>query len=66
MIYFNDELRNYVYGLFYESLSYFGIFVLGFKELIYFIEFSDVYELLDWMEKIYWKIKQGVRVSYGV
>ena len=57
MIYFNDELRNHVHGLFHESLSHFGILVLGSKESIHFTEFSDTYEPLDRTEKIYRKIK---------
>ncbi|MNP76768.1 Chemotaxis protein methyltransferase Cher2 [compost metagenome] len=57
MIYFNDELRNHVHGLFHESLSHFGILVLGSKESIHFTEFSDAYEPLDRTEKIYRKIK---------
>ncbi|WP_054956885.1 CheR family methyltransferase [Paenibacillus dakarensis] len=57
MIYFNDELRNHVHGLFHESLSHFGILVLGAKESIHFTNFSDSYEALDRTEKIYRKIK---------
>lgn len=57
MIYFNDELRNHVHGLFYESLSRFGVLVLGSKESIHFTDFTDYYEPLDRSEKIYRKIK---------
>lgn len=57
MIYFNDDLRNHVHGLFHESLSHFGILVLGAKESIHFTNFSDSYEALDRVEKIYRKIK---------
>lgn len=57
MIYFNDELRNHVHGLFHESLSHFGILVLGAKESIHFTSYSDSYEPLDRVEKIYRKIK---------
>lgn len=57
MIYFNDELRNHVHGLFHESLNHFGILVLGAKETIHFTDFSDSYEALDRVEKIYRKIK---------
>lgn len=56
MIYFNDTLRDHVHGLFYESLSRFGILVLGAKESIQFTEYSDSYEPLDRVEKIYRKI----------
>lgn len=57
MIYFNDELRDHVHGLFHESLSHFGILVLGAKESIHFTSFSEAYEALDRTEKIYRKIK---------
>lgn len=57
MIYFNDELRNHVHGLFHESLSRFGILVLGAKESIHFTKYSDNYESLDRVEKVYRKIK---------
>lgn len=56
MIYFNDELRDQVHGLFHESLSRFGILVLGSKESMQFTEYSDSYELLDRVEKVYRKI----------
>ncbi|MNH90479.1 CheR family methyltransferase [Paenibacillus graminis] len=57
MIYFNDELRDHVHGLFQESLSRFGVLVLGSKESIHFTRYSDSYEPLDRVEKIYRKIK---------
>ncbi len=57
MIYFNDELRNHVHGLFHESLNHFGILVLGAKESIHFTDYSESYETLDRAEKIYRKIK---------
>ncbi|MCL6604536.1 MAG: protein-glutamate O-methyltransferase CheR [Paenibacillus sp.] len=57
MIYFNDELRDDVHGLFNESLSRFGILVLGSKESIHFTRYSESYEALDRVEKIYRKIK---------
>lgn len=57
MIYFNDELRNHVHGLFYDSLSHFGVLVLKNKESIHFTDYSDSYEPLDRIEKIYRKIK---------
>nr|WP_246246536.1 protein-glutamate O-methyltransferase CheR [Paenibacillus lemnae] len=57
MIYFNDELRDHVHGLFHESLSHFGILVLGAKESIHFTNVSDSYETLDRVEKVYRKIK---------
>lgn len=57
MIYFDETLRNRVHGLFHESLSHFGVLVLGAKESIHFTDFTDSYEALDREEKIYRKIK---------
>ncbi|AWB45986.1 chemotaxis protein CheR [Paenibacillus sp. CAA11] len=57
MIYFNDSLRNRVHQLFHESLSHFGVLVLGAKESIHFTDYSGCYESLDRVEKIYRKIK---------
>ncbi|MBP2002460.1 chemotaxis protein methyltransferase CheR [Paenibacillus shirakamiensis] len=57
MIYFNDTLRNGVHKLFHESLSNFGVLVLGSKESISFTDYSDCYEPLDRVEKMYRKIK---------
>ncbi|MCE3203253.1 protein-glutamate O-methyltransferase CheR [Paenibacillus sonchi] len=57
MIYFNDGLRDHVHGLFHESLSRFGVLVLGSKESIHFTRYSDSYEPLDRVEKIYRKNK---------
>ncbi|GIO34220.1 MULTISPECIES: CheR family methyltransferase [Paenibacillus] len=57
MIYFNDTLRNRVHGLFHESLSRFGILVLGSKESMQFTEYGEYYEPLDRVEKIYRKMK---------
>ncbi|AIQ14496.1 CheR family methyltransferase [Paenibacillus durus] len=57
MIYFNDELREHVHSLFFESLSRCGFLVLGAKESIHFTRYSDSYEPLGRVEKIYRKIK---------
>ena len=57
MIYFNDELRRHVHGLFYESLSRLGVLVLGSKESIHFSGYSEDYEPMDRVEKIYRKLK---------
>ncbi|WP_046216095.1 CheR family methyltransferase [Paenibacillus wulumuqiensis] len=56
MIYFDDKLRERVHGLFHESLSRFGILVLGSKESMQFTGYSDSYEPLDRLEKVYRKI----------
>ncbi|WP_019637568.1 CheR family methyltransferase [Paenibacillus fonticola] len=57
MIYFDEKLRNRVHALFHESLSHFGVLVLGAKESIHFTDFAGSYETLDREEKIYRKIK---------
>ncbi|WP_379131457.1 CheR family methyltransferase [Paenibacillus sp. sgz500958] len=57
MIYFNDDLRDHVHGLFHDSLSRYGVLVLGSKESIHFTRFSSSYQPLDRVEKIYRKIK---------
>ncbi len=36
MIYFNKQLQDHVHGLLYDSLSMFGLLVLGTKESINF------------------------------
>ncbi|AJS60142.1 CheR family methyltransferase [Paenibacillus sp. IHBB 10380] len=56
MIYFNDILRDHVHGLFHESLSRFGILVLGSKESIQFTKYGNSYEIIDKTEKIYRKM----------
>ncbi|MCA1294493.1 protein-glutamate O-methyltransferase CheR [Paenibacillus sp. alder61] len=57
MIYFDETLRNRVHSLFHQSLSHFGVLVLGAKESIHFTEYDDCYEPLDRVEKMYRKIK---------
>ncbi|AOZ93479.1 CheR family methyltransferase [Paenibacillus crassostreae] len=57
MIYFNGTLRDQVHGLFHESLSRFGILVLGSKESIQHTSHGHSYEPVDKVEKIYRKIK---------
>lgn len=57
MIYFDEILRNRVHSLFHESLTHFGLLVLGSKESMSFTDYSDHYEQFDRTEKIYRKIK---------
>lgn len=57
MIYFDETLRKRVHSLLYDSLSHFGILVLGSKESTQFTGYGDCYEALDQREKIYRKIK---------
>ena len=56
MIYFDRELQNRVHGLFYGSLSNFGILGLGSKESLRFTDYEDRYEPLEVKEKIYRRI----------
>ncbi|MEC0093260.1 CheR family methyltransferase [Paenibacillus macquariensis] len=56
MIYFNDKLRDHVHELFHESLSRFGVLILGSKESIQHTNYGSLYEPLDRVEKIYRKI----------
>lgn len=56
MIYFDRELQNRVHGLFYSSLSNFGLLALGSKESLRFTDYEDRYEPLDAKEKIYRRI----------
>jgi chemotaxis protein methyltransferase CheR len=57
MIYFDRELQNRVHGLFYGSLSKFGLLALGSKESLRFTDYEDRYEPLDAKEKIYRRIR---------
>jgi chemotaxis protein methyltransferase CheR len=57
LIYFNKSLQRQVHRLFYESLSMFGVLVLGDRETLQFSEYADCYETLDKQQKIYRKIK---------
>ncbi|MFC5653217.1 CheR family methyltransferase [Paenibacillus solisilvae] len=57
MIYFNKELQDHVHGLFYGSLSTFGILALGTKESINFTRYADAYEEIDPYSRLYRKIK---------
>ncbi|MFY9153956.1 MAG: protein-glutamate O-methyltransferase CheR [Prolixibacteraceae bacterium] len=56
MIYFNEELRNHVLKLFYDSLPMNGIFILGSKENIRFSPYENNYAEVDAKWKIYKKI----------
>lgn len=57
LIYFDRTLQARVHGLFYESLTMFGVLVLGSKESLRFSEFDECYERLSRDEKIYRKIR---------
>lgn len=57
MIYFNEELQDRVFKLFYESLSAGGFLCLGSKETIRYSAYSDRFENVVENERIYRKIK---------
>ncbi|MCP8617886.1 CheR family methyltransferase [Salirhabdus salicampi] len=57
LIYFNNELRDQVHDLFYQSLSRFGILALGDKESIRFTQHAQHFEEVLPTEKFYRKTK---------
>jgi chemotaxis protein methyltransferase CheR len=57
LIYFDRSLQQRVHGLFYDSLSTFGILALGSKESLRLSKYEDCYEAVNPREKIYKKIR---------
>ncbi|WP_227935980.1 CheR family methyltransferase [Alkalihalobacillus deserti] len=57
LIYFNNELTNRVYDLFYNSLSDGGYLGLGSKESISMYKAANTYEEVDTVERLYKKVK---------
>jgi len=57
LIYFDKTLQERVHGLFYDSLSTFGILALGSKESLRFSKYEDCYEALSAPDKIYRKVR---------
>ncbi|MFL5577016.1 MAG: CheR family methyltransferase [Gemmatimonadaceae bacterium] len=57
LIYFDRPLQEHVHGLFYDSLSTFGILALGAKESLRFSKYEDCYEQLSGPDRIYRKVK---------
>ena len=57
LIYFDKTLQERVHGLFYESLSTFGILALGSKESLRFSKDEECYEPISATEKIYRKVR---------
>lgn len=55
LIYFNRELQNKVFKLFYDSLCPGGFLCLGSKETLMFSEIADKFEVIADREKIYRK-----------
>ena len=56
MIYFTKSLQERVHGLFYDSLSMFGILGLGSKETMQFMPHEKHFEQIDARQKIYRRI----------
>ena len=61
LIYFNAELQNRVFGLFYDSLCSNGFLCLGSKESLKFSKYADEFEVVANIEKIYRK-KNEIRI----
>jgi chemotaxis protein methyltransferase CheR len=57
LIYFNRELQNRVFQLFYESLPINGFLFLGSKETLDFFPLKHCFEVVDGKAKIWRKIK---------
>jgi chemotaxis protein methyltransferase CheR len=57
MIYFNNQLRDQVHKLFYESLAPEGILIVGAKESIGFTPVSEKYETFNDGNRIFRKIR---------
>ena len=57
MIYFDRSLQDRVHGLFYDSLTMFGVLVLGAKESIRFSPYDDCYEEIDATGRVYKKVR---------
>ncbi len=56
LIYFNRELQDRVFKLFYESLSPFGYLILGKKETVSLSAWNKKFEVVDRENRIYRKI----------
>ncbi|WP_270172651.1 CheR family methyltransferase [Paenibacillus sp. SYP-B4298] len=57
MIYFNQQLQDHVHHLLYDSLSTFGVLVLGTKETINFTQHAADYDELDMHNRLYRKFR---------
>ncbi|MDY6934711.1 MAG: protein-glutamate O-methyltransferase CheR [Spirochaetota bacterium] len=55
MIYFNKDLQNRVFKLFYDSLIFNGFLCIGDKESLDFINVNDNFNIIATKEKIYQK-----------
>ena len=57
LIYFDKTLQAKVHGLFYDSLSMFGVLVLGSKETLRLMAHEDCYQQIAPPEKIFRKVR---------
>ncbi len=57
LIYFDKTLQAKVHGLFYDSLSMFGVLVLGSKESLRLMSHEDCYQQIAPPEKIFRKVR---------
>lgn len=58
LIYFDRQLQEKVFRLFFESLSMFGYLALGNKESLTLSKYNEYFEVVDNKQKIYRKIKE--------
>jgi chemotaxis protein methyltransferase CheR len=57
LIYFDKALQTRVHGLFYDSLSMFGVLALGSKESLRFSKYEECFEPLNQEWKVYRKVR---------
>jgi chemotaxis protein methyltransferase CheR len=57
LIYFDKTLQTKVHGLFYDSLSMFGVLALGSKETLRLMSHEDCYQQIAPPEKIFRKVR---------
>jgi chemotaxis protein methyltransferase CheR len=57
LIYFDKTLQSKVHSLFYDSLTMFGVLILGSKETLRFMAHEECYQQIAPPEKIFRKVK---------
>ncbi len=65
LIYFNRELQNRVFGLFYDSLTSGGVLCLGSKESVRLSSYSDMFEDIVREDKIYRKKEEPLSPAHS-
>lgn len=63
LIYFNRDLQDRVFKLFWESLCTGGFLCLGSKETVRFSTYSNDFENVAANEKIYRKIESLIKIG---